>query len=254
MPASETGLVARAQSGGAPPAGTRSLADLLAAGPLPLPVAVAYAKEIASGAAAFHRSGRPYGALASASITVGPHGPALPRPNRTAGAATLSSDLRDFGSLLQEMLTCPDPGSCSPPASADDDLGISPATVRSAALRLAERCRCAPGEADLRHVSTELRLLHIMTSSFGAGEVARPVAEDRPVEQPAASAPAKPEESGVRDFGCPSCGSSDVFPAQRLTILEKLLAVAELKTYRCYRCCQRFVSVFGISLPRPENE
>ena len=255
MPArNKIDLAAQAQSGLTPTAGTRSLADVLAAGPLPLPVALAYAKEIASGAAVFHRSGRAYGALTPAWITVGPDGPALPRPNRTAGAATLSSDLRDFGSLLQQMLAGPDPGGCSPPASADDDPEISPAKVRSAALRLAERCRCAPGKADLRRVSIELRLLHLMTRSFGADEAVRPVAEDRAVEQrAAAAAPAKTEKSRFRDFSCPACGSSAVFPSQRLTLLEKLLAVVDLKTYRCYGCCQRFISVFGLRLPRPEK-
>jgi hypothetical protein len=53
---------------------------------------------------------------------------------------------------------------------------------------------------------------------------------------------------------CPSCGSSQMFEAQHLTVLETLLAVVDLKTYRCYGCFRRFISVFGLLLPRPETD
>jgi hypothetical protein len=120
---------------------------------------------------------------------------------------------------------------------------------------LAERCRCAPGESDLRHVSTELRLLEIMINSLGSGEIVGATTAERTVDPPTvAEAPAKPAKSRASEVGCPSCGSSQFFPAHRLTILEKLLAVADLKTYRCYGCCHRFINVFGLCLPRPENE
>ncbi len=248
-------LATRAHSGATLVAEARSLADVLAAGPLPLPVALAYAKEIASGAADFHRRGCPFGALAPAWIMIGPNGPALPQPNGVSHVATVASDLRDFGLLLHQMLTGLDPRSCPPPTGTDDDLEISPSTVRAAALRLAARCRSANGEFDLRHVSTELRLLHIMINGLSPAEAIGTPAENRPLEQPAApTGRAKPERSRVSEVGCPSCGSSDVFPAQRLTILEKVLSIADLKTYRCHRCCQRFINLFGLHLPRPENE
>ena len=235
-------------------AGTRTLADVLASGPLPLPVALAYAKEIASGAAVFHRDGRTSGALTPARIMVGPRGPILPRPNGMSHLATPSSDLRDFGLLLHQMLTRLHPADYSPPASTDDDLEPSLAMVRSAALRLVERCCCAPDQSDMRHASTELRLLQIMVNSFDLDEMVGPAPKDRPVEQPPiAAAPAKPAGSRTRGSGCPSCGSSAYFPANRLTALEKLLAVVDLKTYRCYGCCQRFISVFGLHVPRPES-
>ena len=97
---------------------------------------------------------------------VGPNGPILPRPNGMSHLATPSSDLRDFGLLLHQMLTGLDPADYSPPASTDDDLEPSPKMVRSAALRLVERCCCAPGQSDLRHVSSELRLLQIMVQQL----------------------------------------------------------------------------------------
>jgi serine/threonine protein kinase len=245
---------APAEHGATPAAGTRLLADVLASGPLPLPVALAYAKEIASGAAVFHRGGRAYGALRPARITVGPRGPILPRPNGMSHLATQSSDLRDFGLLLHQMLTGLDPADYSPPASTDDVSKPSPEMVRSAALRLVQRCCCAPGQSDLRHVSTELRLLQVMVNSLGPDEMVGPPPEDRPVEQPAIpAAPARPAESSDRRSGCPSCGSPAYFPAHRLTLLEKLLAVVDWKTYRCYGCCQRFIDVFGLRVPRPES-
>ena len=247
---------APAEHGATPAAGTRLLADVLASGPLPLPVALAYAKEIASGAAVFHRGGRAYGALRPARITVGPRGPILPRPNGMSHLATQSSDLRDFGLLLHQMLTGLDPADYSPPASTDDVSKPSPEMVRSAALRLVQRCCCAPGQSDLRHVSTELRLLQIMATNCAA-EVADPASalENAPVEQPAIlMAPAKPAESAARRPGCPSCGSPTYFPAHKLTLVEKALAVVDFKTYRCYGCCQRFISVFGLHVPRPETD
>jgi hypothetical protein len=234
-------------------AGARSLADVMAAGPLSLPVALAYAREIASETAAFHRSGRAHGALAPARITVGPRGPILPPPNGASRLATPSSDLRDFGLLLHQFLTGINPGDCSPPASVDNAWEPSPDTVRAAGLRLAERCRCAPGQSDLRRVSTELRLLQIMMNSFGLGEIAWPAPEDDSTQNRGSSdSSTKPEKSRIRT--CPSCGSPKVFVSQRLTILEKVLAVVELKTYRCYGCCRRFINVLGLLLPRPETD
>ena len=245
---------APAERGAPLTAGTRTLADLLASGPLPLPVALAYAKEIASGVAAFHSGGRTSGALTPARIAVGPHGPILPRPNSMSHLATPSSDLHDFGLLLHQMLTGLDPVNYSAPASTSDDLEPSPAMVRSAALRLVERCCCAPDQSDLRHVSTELRLLRIMVGSFDPDEMDGPAPEDRAVEQPAIpAAPAKPAQSRARKSGCPSCGSPEYFPAHKLTLLETVLAVVDLKTYRCYGCCQRFINLFGLHVPRPES-
>ena len=140
------------------------------------------------------------------------------------------------------------------PASTDDDLEPSPEMVRSAALRLVERCCCAPGQSDLRHVATELRLLQIMINNCGEGEVVAPAPESRPAEQPAIpAAPAKRADSRTRRSGCPSCGSPEYFSAHKLTLLEKLLAVVDFKTYRCFGCCQRFISVFGLHVPRPES-
>lgn len=251
----ETDLPASAEPAGALAAGAQSLAHVLASGPLALPVALAYAKEIACGAAIFHRRGRAHGALAAARITVGPHGIALPRPGGMTPSATPSSDVRDFGLLFSQMLTGLDPVDCSPPAGGNRGAEPSPEAVKSAALLLAERCRCARGESDLRRVSTELRLLQITLNSFGAGEKAPAAPADYSAEQPTVPvAPAKPERSRVSEVSCPSCGSSDVLPARRLMILEKALAIADLKTLRCYRCRQRFINLFGLQLARPENE
>lgn len=247
-------LAARIEHGATVAARTRSLADVLAAGPLSLPVALDYAKEIASGAAVLHRGGHAYGGLTPARIMVGPGGPILPTPNGMSHLATPSSDLRDFGLLLHQMLTGLDPADYSVPASTDDDLEPSPEMVRSAALRLVERCCCAPGQSDLRHVATELRLLQIMINNCGEGELVAPAPQSRPAEQPAIpAAPAKRADSRTRRSGCPSCGSPEYFSAHKLTLLEKLLAVVDFKTYRCYGCCQRFISVFGLHVPRPES-
>jgi hypothetical protein len=239
---------------GATPGSARALADMLTPGPLPLPVALGYAKEIASVAAVFHANGRASGSLTSARISIGPRGPILPRPNGISHLATPASDLHDFGLLLYQMLTGLNPADYSPPAGTDDDLEPSPAMVRSAALRLVERCCCAPSTSDMRHVSTELRLLQVMVASFDPEEMAAPAPAVHPVEQaaiPAASA--KPAQPHGRGPTCPSCGSPEYYPAHKLTILEKVMAVVDLKTYRCYRCCQRFINLFGLHVPRPET-
>ena len=237
-------------------AGARSLADVMAAGPLPLRVAVAYAGAIAAEGAAVHREGRAHGALAPAWIGVGRNGPELPQPSGTSRLATRASDLRDFGLLFHQMLTGRDPGEFPVPAGADDSLGTSPETVRAAALRLAERCRRAPGQSDLGRVSTELRLLQIMLNSFGPGETVERAAVADPAEDPTQDPDgreAPTDYDRLRARMCPSCGSSQIFEAQHLTPLEKLLALVDLKTYRCYGCFRRFISVFGLLLPRPET-
>jgi hypothetical protein len=238
-------------------AGARSLADVMAGGPLPLSEAVAYAGAIAADAAVFHRGGRAHGALAPAWIKVGRNGPELPQPSGTSRLATRASDLRDFGLLFHQMLTGRDPGEVPVPASADDSLESSPETVRAAALRLAERCRRAPGQSDMRRVSAELRLLRIVLNSFGPGERVGWAAGENPAQDPtqdpgAIEGPATSEKPRTRM--CPSCGSSQLFEAQHLTLLETLLAVVDLKTYRCYGCFRRFLSVFGLLLPRPETD
>jgi len=233
---------------------SRSLADVLSAGPLPLPLALEYAKGIASGAAVFHRRGRAYGALSPSRIVVGADGPTLPEPNGLSRLATPSSDLRDFGLLLHQMLTGLDAAKSPPTPNRGEDVELSPSTVRSAALRLAERCRSMPGQSDLRRVATELRLLQIMMNSLGPDAARFEASQHLQAEQPAAHAPSKPVQSGAQERECPSCGSPDIHPAGRLTILEQVLAVADLKTYRCHRCCRRFINVFGLFLPRPENE
>jgi hypothetical protein len=211
-------------------------------------VALAYAREIAISADLVHHTGRAHGGLSPARISVGSRGPILPVPNGMSRLATPASDLHDFGLLLHQMLTGLDPAGYFPPVYIDDDLEPTPEMVRSAALRLMERCCRAPGQTDMRHVSTELRLLQIMASSFEAEEVEGRVMAERP-----AGPVAKPSAPNARKSGCPSCGSPAYFPSQHLTLLEKILAVADLKTYRCYACCQRFINVFGLHLPRPEK-
>jgi len=233
-------------------AGARSLADVMAAGPLPLPMAVAYAREIATEAAVFHRDGRAHGALAPAWIVIGPHGPALPQPSGTSRLATPASDLHDFGLLLHQMLTGSGVGESHPPPLGDDVLTPSPETVRAAALRLAERCRRAPGQGDLRRVSTELRLFEIMVNSFGSGELAGLAPEDGSGKDAGGSeASERTERAHVRI--CPSCGSPKLYAAQHLTVLERVLSLVDLKTYRCYGCFRRFINVLGLLLPRPET-
>ena len=232
-------------------ASVRSLADVMAAGPLPLPAAVAYAREIATQAAVFHRAGRAHGALAPAWIMVGPRGAELPQPSGTSRLATPASDLHDFGLLLHQMLAGREMGGSVLPANLDDSLEPTPETVRAAAWRLADRCRRGPGQAGLRLAATELRLLQVMVNGFATGG---PVPSGAAGKEDADSGESSAKADQPRVRMCPSCGSSQLFEAQHLTPLETLLAVLGLTTYRCYGCFRRFVSVFGLFLPRPQTD
>lgn len=231
---------------------TASLAEALGHGPLPLPAAVGYAREIARGAASLHRRKRAHGGLGAARIGTGPHGITLPPPNAAAPSATLSSDVRDFGLLFHQMLTGAEPEPSSP-AARNDHLEPSAEGVRAAALRLAENCRRARAGSDLRRVHTELRLLQIMLTSLGsgAGDAESPGVER--LQFSASAEPGRPEGARGKGPECPSCGSENVFRARQLTMLERALAAAELRTYRCYRCRQRFIELFGLRWARPES-
>lgn len=252
----QAGWFAQVRGKAARPPQAPTLAELLASGPLPLPVALAYARTIASGAAAFHRRGIALGALAPSRILVGAGGPTLAPPNGTSRLASRSSDVQNFGLLLHRMLTGCEPADRPVPDFAPgDQSAISPQTVRAAALRVAERCRNAPRKHDLRRVAIELRLLQIMINAFGphqaAQEAPAPQTEDRPAAPAALAGPAK---SRAREMACPACGSMEVFPAHRLMLLERALGIADLKTYRCHRCRERFIDLLGFHWARPENE
>ena len=153
---------ARRNSGG------RSLADILADGPLPLETALRYATDLATTLREMHLDGRAHGGVEPPNIFLKSGTIILNHPERRGYPDPLD-DLAGFGLVLYAMLTGKAPASeelrlvpGKPPVVK------GPAAVRSDALRLAERCLTAERETapDLQKVLTEVRLLHVMSKQF----------------------------------------------------------------------------------------
>jgi len=163
-----------------------TLADALRHGPLPLALALACARDIASAISQLHRQQLVLGQLDAAAIEFGPAGASLPIPKAIYRRATPAGDVHDFGSLLHRMITGVKPDGAPPPEAPALTEETTPETIRAAALRLAVRChdRSTGGEApSMRQVATELRLLNLMVLRF-------PAAADPAVNSPGQTATA----------------------------------------------------------------
>ncbi len=150
--------------------GGQTLADLLAAGPLPLETALRYATDIATALREMHQDGRAHGSVEPSQIVVRSSGAALLGPERRGYTDPLD-DLSGFGSVLYAMLTGrPGAGDDFRLVPAKPAVMKGPAAVRAAAARLAERCLSAERETapDLQKVLTEVRLLYVMSKQFAA--------------------------------------------------------------------------------------
>lgn len=147
--------------------GGRNLADLLAAGPLPLETALRYATEIATTLREMHDDGRAHGSIEPQNIYIKSGSVVLVTPERRGYTDPLD-DLAGFGSVLYAMLTGKPPGEELRLVPAKPPVMKGPAAVRAAATRLAERCLTAERETapELQKILTEVRLLHVMSKQF----------------------------------------------------------------------------------------
>ena len=200
-----------------------TLANRLAEGPLPLPVVLRFATDVAAALRELHEVARGHGEVSTATVVLRPPGAALLPPNGLQRMVDLPADVAAFGAVLYEMLTGVKPprdGSLAAPQERVPRAGF--AGLRAAATRLAVKCLAAPPDQapTIQMVVTEVRLLNVLAQQSGADSPTAPrgapASETRgkakppadwnavgePAEKPAHSSPSESFVGGVptKDF------------------------------------------------------
>ncbi len=147
-----------------------SLASRLAQGPLPLPLALRCATDVAAALRELHQAGRVHGEVSPASVVLRPSGAVLLPPNGLVTEGDSGADVAAFGAVLYQMLT----GRKLPPggflaAPAECALRTSPRGLRAAATRLTAQCLATPPDQapTIQMVVTEVRLLNVLARQLG---------------------------------------------------------------------------------------
>lgn len=203
---------------------------------LPLPLALAYAADIAAGLRDLHARGRVHGAVSAAAVALDA-GRAVLGSETVSGRGESRDDITAFGALLSEMIGARNAGDAE--------------EVRKLAELLV--ARCVSGQAgDMQKVLTELRLLKALAAQRRAPALG-PEAFLLETPPQAAEEPAPVKLPGQ----CPRCGSAHVFLSSPRTPVEEWLQRVRRPVRRCHRCDHRYVVFFGMkftkSLPPLEN-
>jgi DNA-directed RNA polymerase subunit M/transcription elongation factor TFIIS len=162
------------------------LASRLAQGPLPLPLALRYATDVAAALRELHQAGRTHGEVSANSVVLRLSGARLLPPNHLARGANSGADVAAFGAVLYMMLTGNKPprsGLLAAPVERAPHAG--PPGLRAAATRLAAKClAAAPDQAPtIQMVVTEVRLLNVLAQQAGAESPAPPTPGPAPARQ-----------------------------------------------------------------------
>jgi hypothetical protein len=167
-----------------------TLASRLADGPLPLPLALRCATDVAAALRELHVVGRAHGEVSAASIVLRPSGAVLLPPNDLQREVNLRADVAGFGAVLYEMLTGGEPPSGGPLAAPEEHVPHSGVPgLRAAATRLAAKCLATPPDEapTIQMVVTEVRLLNVLARQSEAESPALPQRAPAPQTLPKAN-------------------------------------------------------------------
>ena len=224
------------RQGGVP---EESLASRLAQGPLPLPLALRCAADVAAALRDLNRAGRAHGEVCPTSVMLRRSGAALVPPKGRVREANSRADVPAFGAVLYQMLTGTKPvrgDLVDGPAEPVPDAG--PPGLRAAATRLAAKCLARPPHQapTIQTVVIEVRLLNMRARQLGAESAAPPQRALSPAER------------------CPKCGSIHVRESHPRTGLERCMTDFGIRICRCHRCFHRYVVVWRFAFSKVASD